>query len=94
MLFIFRIVTQLASFKKYFSKVSPYIMSEFFHKANTLPIHASVKGILSTVIYNLIDLCDLHGISMMHVLLPAGPKEIFKNSLAEHSKFFKYTGTV
>lgn len=89
-----RIVTQLAGFKKYFSKCSPYIMSEYFHKANTLPIHASVKSILSNTIYNLIDLCDLHAVAMMHVVLPPGPKDIFKNSLAEHAKFFKYTGNV
>jgi hypothetical protein len=42
--------------------------------------------------YNLISLCDIHGVSTLHVVLPVGPKELFKNIYAEYEKYFKYTG--
>ena len=42
--------------------------------------------------YNLISLCDIHSIAQLHVVLPVGSKELFKNIYAEYEKYFKYTG--
>ena len=42
--------------------------------------------------YNLISICDMHSISQLHVVLPAGSKELFKSIYAEYEKYFKYTG--
>ena len=38
-----RVITQLLAFKKDFSKIAPYMISEYVYKANTIPIHLSVK---------------------------------------------------
>ena len=38
-----RIVSQLVNFKKYFSKIAPYMISEYICKANMIPIHPDVK---------------------------------------------------
>ena len=38
-----RIATQLVGFKRYFSKVSPYMISEYICRANAIPIHPEVK---------------------------------------------------
>lgn len=40
-----RIISQLVAFKKHFSKLCPYIISEYFFRANTFPIHVNVKVI-------------------------------------------------
>ncbi|RNA19700.1 transmembrane 17B-like, partial [Brachionus plicatilis] len=87
-----RIVAQLVSFKKDFSKIAPCMISEFVYKANTIPVHLSVKGILSNMVFNLISICDMHAISQLHVVLANGPKELFKNLYQEYEKYFKYTG--
>jgi hypothetical protein len=42
--------------------------------------------------YNLISICDIHGISQLHVTLPVGSKELFKTTYAEYEKYWKYTG--
>jgi hypothetical protein len=70
------------------------MISEFLLRANTIPIHLSVKGILTNSMYNLISICDLHGVAQLHVALPIGPKELFKTTYAEYEKYYKYTGKV
>lgn len=42
--------------------------------------------------YNLISMCDIHGISQLHVTLPVGTKELFKTIYSEYEKYWKYTG--
>lgn len=42
--------------------------------------------------YNLISMCDIHGISQLHVALPVCSKELFKKVYAEYEKYWKYTG--
>jgi hypothetical protein len=85
-------VTRLSSFKKDFCKIAPYIVSEYVCIANTIPIHQSVKKILASAMYNLISICDIHGVSQLHVVLPVGARELFKTTYAEYEKYFKYTG--
>ncbi|CAF0779004.1 unnamed protein product [Brachionus calyciflorus] len=89
-----RVITQLLTFKKDFSKIAPYMISEYVYKANTIPIHLAVKNILTNTLFNLISLCDTHAISQLHVVLANGPKELFKNIFQEYEKYFKYTGKV
>lgn len=89
-----RLVTQLNDFKKQFSKITPYIISEYCTKASTIAIHPQLKLILSNILYNLIDLCDVHSIAQLHVVLPVGPKDLFKVLFAEYNKYFKFTGKV
>ena len=48
--------------------------------------------VLTSVMYNLIAICDMHGISQLHIVLPVGAKELFKNIYAEYNKYFKYKG--
>ena len=38
-----RVVAQLASFKQDFSKITPYLISEYVLKANRTPIHPTIK---------------------------------------------------
>jgi hypothetical protein len=38
-----RVITQLLQFKKEFSKISPYMISEYVNKANLVAIHPSIK---------------------------------------------------
>ena len=47
---------------------------------------------MTTAVYSLISICDLHGVSQLHVVLPVGAKELFKSIYAEYNKYFKYTG--
>lgn len=54
----------------------------------------NLKNILSNMVFNLISVCDMHAISQLHVVLPNGPKELFKNIYQEYEKYFKYTGKV
>jgi hypothetical protein len=70
------------------------MISEFLLRANSIPIHLSVKSVLNNAMYNLISICDLHGVSQLHVALPIGPKELFKTTFAEYEKYYKYTGKV
>ena len=89
-----RIVSQLSPFKKFFVKQSPYILSEYFYKMSSLSVSNSVKPALTEMVFNLMHVCDLHGVSMLNVTLPNGPKELFKSAFVEYKRFFKYTGKV
>jgi hypothetical protein len=42
-----RVITQLLLFKKEFSKISPYMISEYMNKANLIAIHPSIKVIMN-----------------------------------------------
>ena len=41
-----RVITQLLTFKKEFSKISPYMISEYVNKANLIAIHPKIKVII------------------------------------------------
>lgn len=51
-----------------------------------------LKKILSDAAFNLISMCDIHGISQLHVSLPVGSKEFFRITYEEYQKYFKYIG--
>jgi hypothetical protein len=89
-----RLVTQLIHFKVEFSKIIPYMISEFTASAHSIPIEPTIKNVLWSIVYNLISICDIHAIAQLHVILPTGSKDIFKNIYADYEKYFKYTGKV
>jgi len=89
-----RLVAQLVPFKTQFSKLCPYMISEYVTAASTQAIHPAIKSTLSNTIYTLISMCDIHSISQLHVVLPTGPKELFKILYAEYEKYFKYSGKI
>ena len=38
-----RVISQLVAFKQDFSKITPYLISEYMLKANRIPIHPAIK---------------------------------------------------
>jgi hypothetical protein len=49
-----RVITQLLTFKKEFSKISPYMISEYVNKANLIAIHPKIKVIYFIKFYGYI----------------------------------------
>ena len=47
---------------------------------------------ISNAMYNLISICEIHGIAQLPVLLNVASKELFRTLYAEYEKYFKYTG--
>ena len=44
--------------------------------------------------YSILDICDTHAVSQLHVVLSQGVKEVFKMLYADYLKYHHYTGKV
>ena len=50
-----RVASQLIAFKQDFSKITPYLISEYVLKANRIPIHPSIKVNINSLILKTIS---------------------------------------
>jgi len=82
-----RLCTLIASHKKEFGKIAPYVVAEYVTKSLERGVHPSAKAILVTGMHRLLHICDKYGVAMLSTNLPPGPKDIFAHMFREYKKF-------
>ncbi|XP_056018532.1 unhealthy ribosome biogenesis protein 2 homolog [Ostrea edulis] len=84
----------IASHKLDFSKVAVYIVSNYVSEVQKVTLHPTVKRALLPAVYAILDICDNHVISQLHMVLTHGVKEVFKLLYSDYMKYHHYTGKV
>lgn len=56
-------------------------------------IYCLQKSLLPAI-HKLLDMCDQYSVTLLHTVLTAGTKEVFKSLYSDYTKFYKYTGRV
>uniref|UniRef100_K1R8G8 Unhealthy ribosome biogenesis protein 2-like protein n=1 Tax=Magallana gigas TaxID=29159 RepID=K1R8G8_MAGGI len=68
----------MASHKPEFSKVAVYMVANYVTEIQKVTLHPVVKRALIPAVYAVLDICDTHAVSQLHVVLNQGVKEVFK----------------
>lgn len=84
----------MASHKPEFSKVAVYMVANYVTEVQKVTLHPVVKRALLPAVYAVLDICDTHAVSQLHVVLNQGVKEVFKMLYADYMKYHHYTGKV
>lgn len=84
----------MASHKPEFSKVAVYMVANYVTEIQKVTLHPVVKRALIPAVYAVLDICDTHAVSQLHVVLNQGVKEVFKMLYADYMKYHHYTGKV
>ncbi|XP_061195582.1 unhealthy ribosome biogenesis protein 2 homolog [Saccostrea echinata] len=84
----------IASHKLDFSKVAVYLVSNFVSEVQKMTLLPTVKRALMPAIYAILDICDNHVISQLHMVLNQGVKAVFKVLYSDYMKYHHYTGKV
>ncbi|XP_062618204.1 unhealthy ribosome biogenesis protein 2 homolog [Saccostrea cucullata] len=84
----------IASHKLDFSKVAVYLVSNFVSEVQKVTLHPAVKRALLPAIYAILDICDNHVISQLHMVLNQGVKAVFNVLYSDYMKYHHYTGKV
>ncbi|XP_064601051.1 unhealthy ribosome biogenesis protein 2 homolog [Liolophura sinensis] len=89
-----RLFGLLSSHKAEMKKVSPYIVSDYVTEVQRVTVLPVVKKALVPAICKVLDICDNHGIALLHTVLNPGVTEVFKLLYEEYCKHYRYTGRV
>lgn len=84
----------MATHKPEFSKVAVYIVANYVTEVQKVTLHPVVKRALLPAVYAVLDICDTHAVSQLHMVLNQGVKEVFKMLYADYMKYHHYTGKV
>ncbi|KAK3576784.1 hypothetical protein CHS0354_014606 [Potamilus streckersoni] len=89
-----RLFTLIASHKVDFGKVSVYMIADYVTEVQQVTLLPAVKKALVPAIYQLLDICDQHAVSLLHTVLSQGVRDVFKMLYADYKKYHKYTGKI
>ncbi|KAL3874331.1 hypothetical protein ACJMK2_037361 [Sinanodonta woodiana] len=89
-----RLFTLIVSHKADFGKVSVYVIADYVTEVQQVTLLPAVKKALVPAIYQLLDICDQHAVSLLHTVLSQGVRDVFKMLYADYKKYHKYTGKI
>ncbi|KAH7985686.1 hypothetical protein HPB49_026309 [Dermacentor silvarum] len=88
-----RLVGEIASHKKEFSKMGGFLISDYILESINTVLHPPVKKTLQFLVYKLFGLADEHRRAMVHATLPKEGTEVFKTLFAD-SQRLRFKGKV
>ncbi|XP_045209505.2 unhealthy ribosome biogenesis protein 2 homolog isoform X2 [Mercenaria mercenaria] len=89
-----RLFSCISSHKVEFGKVAMYVVSDYVTAVQKVTLLPAIKRALVPAVYKMLDLCDKHAISQLHVVLSHGVTEVFRLLYKEYTKFHKYQGKI
>lgn len=88
-----RLVGEIASHKKEFSKTGGFLIADYILESINTVLHPPIKKTLQFLVYKLFELADEHRRAMVHATLPKEGTEVFKTLYAD-SKRLRFKGKV
>lgn len=88
-----RLVGEVASHKKEFSKVGGFLIPDYIQESITTVLHPPIKKTLLFLVYKLFSLPDEHRRAMVHATLPKEATEVFKTLFTDSQKL-RFKGKV
>ena len=93
--FHFRLCDQFRRHREDFARVAPYAAADILRCFQDFPPpHPAVKANLMSAVRKLLDICDRHSKDLLATNLPDGEKEVYRQTLEDYNKHYKYTGKV
>jgi hypothetical protein len=89
-----RILERFASLKDDVCRVAPFVIANYVTESQKVTLQPAVKNALLLGIYEVLSVCDIHGIRLLKTTLPDSSQEVFSSVYDTYTKFHKYTGAV
>ncbi|XP_065162235.1 uncharacterized protein [Atheta coriaria] len=89
-----KLTINLCKLREHVASVAIYLIADILKEFETIAIYPAVKLALNNCVYNLIALCNQHGISCLMRALSPGSTEMFKMAYDNYKKYHRFTGKV
>ncbi|KAL4229471.1 rRNA primary transcript metabolism protein [Mactra antiquata] len=89
-----KLFSLIATHRVEFGKVAVYIIPDYLSAVQKLTMLPAIKRAILPAVYKMLDICDKHAITQLHVVLNHGVTEVFKLLYSKYNKFHKYHGRI
>ncbi|KAK5640150.1 hypothetical protein RI129_010961 [Pyrocoelia pectoralis] len=89
-----RLTKTLRICDKSMMRISPYVIADVLNQFEKVTLYPNIKIHLSNSIYQLLSMCDEHGIAFLKRVLSTASTEMFKIISDNYNKYYKFTGKV
>uniref|UniRef100_A0A1Y1K0Y5 Nucleolar 27S pre-rRNA processing Urb2/Npa2 C-terminal domain-containing protein n=1 Tax=Photinus pyralis TaxID=7054 RepID=A0A1Y1K0Y5_PHOPY len=89
-----RLTKALQVFDKSMTRIAPYVIADILNQFEKVTLYPNVKIHLGNSVYQLMPMCDEHGVAFLKRILSAASTEMFKIISDNYNKYYKFTGKV